>query len=504
MRRWLLAFLAVTFAGSVAVGAGYLGMRSVGEKPTHAVQTPSTVQVTRGSVQQTVTAPGQVVGIRRVALSLDPGGKLAEINVRPGETVRAGAVLARLDPAPLAERMATAQADLEVAKAQLERLRAGPAEVELVAAQLEVAQAEASLNELGAGPSADELARGQAAIRSAQTELENAVQNLAVVQKSDVVSKNVRDREYEHNWFEANYGEYKKKFERGEIDQARLDLEWNALLTAKERLDAARAEAALVLGEANAKIAQAEENLRQAETFLVELKKGSTDTDVEIAKLALEKAKAHYRQLAAGPSLADLKQAEAVVQAAELALEKAQADLEACTLTAPFNGIVLEVGANPGETVAAGSGLILLTDTTAIEIEATVIEEDLPLVQAGQPVELFFDAQPDAEVRGRVARIVPQRIASDRPLYPVYITTEELPEGLLAGMTVDASIIVASRSDVLRLPRAVVRVRSAGMAAVLIWTGSQGEERLVRVDLRGDTYIEILDGVREGEQVVAQ
>ena len=78
--------------------------------------------------------------------------------------------------------------------------------------------------------------------------------------------------------------------------------------------------------------------------------------------------------------------------------------------------------ARPGETVAAGMNLILLADPTALEVRTTVIEEDLPLVQVGQPAELFFDAQPDAAVEGRVARIVPQRVRGEnRPLYHVYI-----------------------------------------------------------------------------------
>ena len=80
----------------------------------------------------------------------------------------------------------------------------------------------------------------------------------------------------------------------------------------------------------------------------------------------------------------------------------------------------------------------------------------------------------------------------------------DLPDGLLAGMTVDASIVVASRSDVLRLPRALVRARTDGTATIQVWTGSEIEERLVQTGLRGDVHVEILDGLREGEQVVAQ
>jgi HlyD family secretion protein len=223
-----------------------------------------------------------------------------------------------------------------------------------------------------------------------------------------------------------------------------------------------------------------------------------------VAALQVELARAELAQLAAGPSAADLRQAAAAVQLAELSLTRAESDLQAATLVAPFDGTVLEVRAGPGEMIAAGQGLIRLADDSGLEVEATVIEEDLPLVQSGQKVELFFDAQPDAQVLGSVARVVPQRLPGDRPLYPIYITSLELPEGLVAGMTADASIVVDSRQDVLRLPRALVRARSDGTATVQLWTGSEVEERTVQVGLRGDLYIEILDGIAQGEEVVAQ
>jgi multidrug efflux pump subunit AcrA (membrane-fusion protein) len=103
-----------------------------------------------------------------------------------------------------------------------------------------------------------------------------------------------------------------------------------------------------------------------------------------------------------------------------------------------------------------------------------------------------------------VARIVPQRLPGDRPLYPIYIAASSLPDGLLAGMTVDSSIVVDSRHDVLRLPRVLVRARSDGTATVQVWTGSGIEERTVQVGLRGDLYVEVVGGIEEGEEVVTQ
>ena len=106
---------------------------------------------------------------------------------------------------------------------------------------------------------------------------------------------------------------------------------------------------------------------------------------------------------------------------------------------------------------------------------------------------------------GEVARSVPRRVeGQDRPLYHVYVSLDRPPEGVVSGMTADASIIVAQRSDVLRLPRAVVRAPSGGVVRIDVWVDGRVETRTAKVGLRGDVNVEILEGLREGDAVVAE
>lgn len=490
--------LSIVLALAVVGGAGYLGTRSVQSETTSAIQAPTTVEVTRGDVQQTVTAPGQLVGTRQAKLALDVSGKLAEVHVRPGESVQVGDVLARIDPEPLEERVAAAQADLKVAQAQLAQLQAGPSETEMASAQLALAQAEADLNRLQAGPTATEMAAAKADVAAAQKDLaylkskpdpDSIAQAQAELERAEVVLQQAQ----------TAYDQVKDRPDVGMSPQARnLQEATIAYQAAQAAYQAANRPAT----PADLKAAQA--RLVSAQAALAQLQEGASDDELRLAEMQQAKAKANLAQLGAGPSAADLTQAQVAVQAAELALKQAQTDQAAATLSAPFDGVVLAVNAGLGETVTAGASLVVLTAPAAVEVETSVIEEDLPLVQAGQEAHLFFDARPDAEVQGRVSRIVPQRLPGDRPLYPVYITTEALPEGLLAGMTVDASIVVASRSDVLRLPRTLVRARTDGTATIQVWTGSRIEERLIQTGLRGDVYVEILAGLHEGEQAIAQ
>ncbi|MBN1658320.1 MAG: efflux RND transporter periplasmic adaptor subunit [Anaerolineae bacterium] len=499
MRRWVILFIVLALA--LVGGAGYLGTHSAQSRATSAAQAPTTVEVTRGNVQQTVTAPGQLVATHQVTLSAGVSGQIAEVPVRAGEPVQAGEVLVQLDPAPLAEKIAAAKADLGVARAQWVQLQAGPTAAELAAAELALARAEADLGRLRAGPTAAEVATARAgvaaaekdlaalesapdprAVAQAQAELERAA---VVVQQAQAAYDQVRDR--------ADVGLLPQSLA---LQQATI-----AHRAARAAFEAASRPAA------EAEVAAARARLAAMRAALAQLEAGPSKDEVHLAELQVAKAETDLAQLRAGLPAAALAQAEIAVQAAERALNRARADLAAATLRAPFDGVVVAVEAHVGEIVLASGGLVVLTEPAALEIETSVVEEDLPLVQAGQEVTLFFDAWPEGETEGHVARIVPQRLPGDRPLYPVYITLDDvlrLPEGLVAGMTVDASIFVASRDDVLRLPRALVQARGDGTATVQVWTGSGIEERLVHTGQRGDVYIEIVDGLREGEEVVSQ
>jgi HlyD family secretion protein len=497
MKRWLLVIVGVAVIATV-VGAGYLGMQSARGQTVTETQAPPTVEVTRGDVQTTVTAPGHLAYSRETTLAFAVGGTLARVNVRPGEQVTAGTVLAQLELEPFHDAIAAAQCASDLARARLAQLEAGPTAAESVAAELALASARVQLQQLQAGPSAAEVAAAEAAIAAARQELAYLVslpdpialhqaetqlgKATAVLQQAQAAYDRIKDR--------PDVGMLPQSVA---LQQATLDFE-----AARTNLEAALRPASPAMLEA------ARARLAAAEAALAELVAGPPAGTLALAELQVEKAGAEVARLNAGAGAMEQQQAEADAQATALALKQATDSLEAATLIAPFDGAVLEVRAQAGAMIVAGAGLIHLADSSALQVETSVIEEDLPLVRPGQPVELYFDARPDAPVAGWVARIVPQRLPGDRPLYPVYVQASTLPAGLLAGMTADASIVIESRQDVLRLPRALVRVSSDGTAAVRVWTGTEVQERLVSTGLRGDAYVEIVAGLHEGDKVVAQ
>ncbi|MBP6472670.1 MAG: efflux RND transporter periplasmic adaptor subunit [Chloroflexi bacterium] len=445
----------------LALGAGYAGYSGSNNQTTDLIAQiqarlgsgdtpvanpmptpPPTVPVERGGVEETIIAPGQLAGTKEQILPAGVGGTIAELHARPGDRVKAGDVLAQIDRRPYEEALSLAQLKLSLAQEELARQIAN-AELAVQSAATGVASAQA----------------GYPSLTAAQIRVQQAQQSLTDAQAA-----------------------YNKALDPGR------DWELN---------DPYRAETLKAEREAAPRQVQMAEDslsIAQAELASVQNQSWANSQSVNGAEIGVAKAQAEL----------DALRANGVNPLLQWEVNKAQADLDATTITAPFAGVVLEVGVRVGQNVGAGQMLLLLADVQQGEVLASVIEEDLPLVRVGQRVELYFDAAPDSTIAGTVSRIVPQRTGTERPLYAVYITVDDLPETLLPGMTADAIIIIQRQEDVLRLPRTLIRAGSDDTATVQVWNDRAAEPRTIKIGLRGDTYVEILSGLTEGELVLGQ
>ncbi len=193
----------------------------------------------------------------------------------------------------------------------------------------------------------------------------------------------------------------------------------------------------------------------------------------------------------------------------DLALKKAQLDdarttLAQMDLKAPFSGVVVEVDAVANQPYHANDVLFKIIDPKALEVVANVTQEDYPLLKAGQDAMVYFDARPDVIAQGRVDRLVPKLVPGASPTYDIYISLNEVPDGLVDGMTVDTNVTIASRQGVLCLPRSVVHASGSNQVMLQVWNGLGTANRQVTIGLRGDSNIEIVSGLQEGEQVVVR
>jgi multidrug efflux pump subunit AcrA (membrane-fusion protein) len=463
MRR--LRILLFVLAGLLAlIALGVWEYLSTQTQVNSEANIPATVAVEIGDVLQSVDAPGLLVGTKEVLLGMGASGPIEKIFVKPGEKVEAGQILARLgNEGALNTAVIVAQNACFATERELQEtydnapLETAQAKMNLVNTQEELQQAlyKNQLQQEGHRASPTTMAAAEAKVALAQDEVHRAEQEL------------------------------KKLSGRPEDDPLRAAAQLDLAVAIQERDSALR-------------------SLNWYTGHPTELQQSMLDAEVAMAKAKLHLAELAWERVKDGPDADILEEKERELATAHAQLTEAEAALAGAVLYAPFSGVILEVNARPGDHLVAGVGFILLSNITAMEVAVSVIEEDYPQIRIGQTVELFFDARPDIEILGRVERIVPKRLPGDRPLYEVYISFQDVPAGLVAGMTADASILTDSREEVLRLPKSMVRSRSDGSAKLETWVNGQVEEHLVQVGLRGDSYVEIVSGLQEGDLVISE
>ncbi len=466
MGRWkliLLVILALSVVGSAGY-VGYFGLPTGAPAHAEAEETPpATVPVTKGNVRQIISAPGRVNGTHEQDLTMGVEGRVDSVTVRPGDAVTKGQVLVQLGEKNRFEAaVSAARLDLLQARQDLEDLRASAPQA-AADAQADLIEAEDAYNKAQTKVEALKYPRAtQARIDSTYNDYQKALQQVAVAQ--------------DHFRSQSNLAPDDPRYV--EALQA-----LTSLTKEKDRL----------LGVYNWITA------KPTEQEIAE-----TQAAMEVAKATYDSAKRAWERLKDGPDAMELELAQASIADKERLLAQAEEDLAHLTLTAPFDGVVTDVQGKVGAEVSANTAVVTLSNPGALEAEVTVVEEDYALMQPGMPAQLYFDAQPDAQVTGHVSRVVPSRTSDSTPMYPVFIEIDEVPAGLAPGMTVDASIITAEKKDVLILPKALVRARTDGTATVEVWANGSQQSREITIGLIGDSDVEIVSGLAEGELVVGR
>jgi RND family efflux transporter MFP subunit len=235
---------------------------------------------------------------------------------------------------------------------------------------------------------------------------------------------------------------------------------------------------------------------------------GPSNAQLASAKATLAQAEASLDRFERGPLRVQIERAEIALEQARLNLRRAEGDLAEATLRAPFAGAVTAVHAAEGE-IASGI-LVDLVDTTSLEVALEVDEVDIGAIQIGEPAVVTLEAWPDVELDGQVASIAPQASGGNSAVVSYQVTLSFDPKDLpvRVGMTANASLMVASRENVLLLPNRAINVdRTAGIYSVnLVRTDADGrqsvEEVQVGIDLRDGDVTQITAGLAEGDQVL--
>ncbi len=166
-----------------------------------------------------------------------------------------------------------------------------------------------------------------------------------------------------------------------------------------------------------------------------------------------------------------LHQAQAQVKVQEAMRERAKVDLDRTTIYAPIPGVVISRAVDAGQTVAASFNtptmFQIANDLTKMQIEALVSEADVGGIEEGQKVNFTVDAFPNRQFNGRVRQIRYAPVTNQNVVsYTTVVEVNNADLKLRPGMTANASIVTASRTNVLKIPNAALRFRPSDPSVV--------------------------------------
>jgi HlyD family secretion protein len=441
-RKWKITLLVLL---ALLISGGVFASIKLSERGIVSVQTG---RVMRQDLTAIVTASGEIKPKNYINLGANAQGPITDIYVKEGDRVRKGQVIAKIE---------STQANADVQAQQ---------------ATINTALADAAAAEAGMRAQSDAIDTAQAGLDRAKAEMERTKLNI--------------DRA------EALYKD--KLIARQDYDQRHAEYD-----TAKAGITEAETRVAM----AKAQEAQSRQQLSSAQRRVTQAKAGLT-------------------------RIADV--------------------LEKHLVIAPLDGIVTNLPVRVGETVVPGiqssaaSTIMTVADMSLITAEVKVDETDIVNVKLDQQADVNIDAIPNRIFKGHVVEIGNTAILRSTGLaasqsavssqeakdFKVVIALDNPPDEIRPGLSCTGKIVTATRQKALTIPIQALTVRQRGdldppkkgvqaaekidpvkekakkeeLQGVFVIRNGKAEFAQVNTGITGATDIEILSGLREGDQII--
>jgi len=262
-------------------------------------------------------------------------------------------------------------------------------------------------------------------------------------------------------------------------------------------------------------VAQKQASLYTLTQYQLELKRQlQMDRDGSGTKSNLEQAQAKV-----DTQKAQIKVNEAQIVQAQMALETAKANLGYTRILAPVDGQVLGIVTKEGQTVVSSQTaptILVLANVDTMTVQTRISETDILKVHPGQPLWFYVVADPKHRYQSVMGTLqdAPNDALQDEStssqtqqpsaVYYNGVFSVPNPDHLLrTSMTAQVFIITEQAKNVLRLPvMALGQPLGDDRYQVQVVNGDKTEQRVIRAGINDRQFVEVKDGLREGEHVV--
>ena len=287
-------------------------------------------------------------------------------------------------------------------------------------------------------------------------------------------------------------------------------------------------------------IAQIDKDKQQNDLDITKAQLASTKANLESKKVALEIASSQYQReqklysnkatslenletlknnfYSLKASVADL---DAQVVQLEITLKNAEKDLGYTTITAPMDGIIINVAVDEGQTVNANQStptIVKIANLDEMEIRMEIAEADVSKIKVGTAVKFSILNDPEKKYEAKISSIDPANTTTSDAksnssssstsssstsaiYYYAKVFVKNRDNFLRIGMSVENSIVIKSAPNALAVPTYAIKNDKGGYFVELL-RGGQIIKSYVKIGIKDSINTQILDGVSENDLLV--
>lgn len=287
-------------------------------------------------------------------------------------------------------------------------------------------------------------------------------------------------------------------------------------------------------------IAQIDKDKQQNDLDITKAQLASTKANLESKKVALEIASSQYQReqklysnkatslenletlknnfYGLKASVADLN---AQVVQLEITLKNAEKDLGYTTITAPMDGIIINVAVDEGQTVNANQStptIVKIANLDEMEIRMEIAEADVSKIKVGTAVKFSILNDPEKKYEAKISSIDPANTTTSDAksnssssstsssstsaiYYYAKVFVKNRDNFLRIGMSVENSIVIKSAPNALAVPTYAIKNDKGGYFVELL-RGGQIIKSYVKIGIKDSINTQILDGVSENDLLV--
>ena len=176
--------------------------------------------------------------------------------------------------------------------------------------------------------------------------------------------------------------------------------------------------------------------------------------------------------------------------------------LENTILRSPISGVVTARGYDAGDMYAMQTPLYVVQQITPVKLLVAISESRYSKVQKGQSVTLTADALPGRSCEGRINRIYPV-IDPASHTFTAEVVVNNNDRALRPGMYANVKVLFGINSSVVVPGTALVKQQGSGVRSVFVLNADNTvSSRVITVGRRTDEFVEVIEGLSEGETVV--